>query len=110
MATVAGWDRRRTTRWTYRVAALSALLLLIAVLPPSSPVGVVLPLATELVTMAIFLAAVMRKAPTTRLVWWLLWTSQTQDRVCDAERGLERPGLRGEHRDDDEHEGRGDDR
>ena len=78
-----GWDRRRATRWTYRAAGLGSLLLLIAVLPTSSPLGVVLPLATEVVTMAVFLAAVLRKAPTTRLVWWVLWSSQALVVVAD---------------------------
>jgi len=83
MGTAVGWDRRRATRWTYRAVGLGALLLLIAVLPPSSPLGVALPLATEVVTMAVFLAAVLRKARTTRLVWWVLWTSQALVVVAD---------------------------
>jgi diguanylate cyclase (GGDEF)-like protein len=83
MGTAAGWDRRRATRWTYRAATLGALLLLIAALPPSSPLGVVLPLATEVVTMAVFLVAVLRKASTTRLVWWVLWSSQALVVVAD---------------------------
>jgi diguanylate cyclase (GGDEF)-like protein len=76
MATPLGWDRRRATRWSYRAAGLGLLLLLIAVLPPASPLGVVLPLATEVVTMGVFLAAVLRTQQPTRTVWWALWCSQ----------------------------------
>lgn len=83
MGTVTGWDKRRATWWTYRAVALGALLLVIIVLPPSSPLGVVLPLATEVVTMVVFFLAVARKAPCTRLVWWALWSSQALVVVAD---------------------------
>jgi hypothetical protein len=69
MATALGWDRGRTTRWTYRAGGLGGLFLLIAVLPPASPLGVVLPLATEVITMVVFLVAVLRTTRTTRRVW-----------------------------------------
>ena len=83
MATPLGWDRGRATRWAYRAAGLGVLFLLIAVLPPASPLGVVLPLATEVVTMVVFLVAVLRKTPTTRRVWWVLWCSQALVVVAD---------------------------
>jgi hypothetical protein len=54
MGRVTGWDKRATW-WTYRAVALGALLLVIVVLPPASPRGVVLTLVTEVVTMAVFL-------------------------------------------------------
>ena len=37
----------------------------------------------EVVTMAVFLVAVLRKASTTRLVWWVLWSSQALVVVAD---------------------------
>jgi hypothetical protein len=83
IGTVTGWDKRRATWWTYRAVALGALLLVIVILPPVSPLGVVLPLATEVVTMVVFLLAVVRKAPSTRLVWWALWASQALVVVAD---------------------------
>jgi hypothetical protein len=83
MGTVTGWDKRRATWWTYRAVALGALLLVIVILPPVSPLGVVLPLATEVVTMVVFLLAVVRKAPSTRPAWWALWVSQALVVVAD---------------------------
>ncbi len=60
------------------------LLLLVAVVPPASSVGVVLPLATEVAAMGLFLAAVLRLAPTMRTLWWALWSCQALVVLADV--------------------------
>jgi diguanylate cyclase (GGDEF)-like protein len=77
------WGRRRVAAWAARALVLGGLLLVVVVLPTDSPLGIALPLAIEVVTVAVVAFSASGKPAMSRAVWWCIAGSVALNTTAD---------------------------